>query len=340
MMQTPIPVAGKKPGSPIPGLIWKIMLRILPPLLAGGLCYELSRHGGLPAIYHTLQAAWRAANPAWLLVAAALMPLNWWAETQKWRPFVQRFEPLSRARALGAVWAGVAVSLCTPNRVGEYGGRILFVRPEHRWQAVVANLVGNMAQALVLATAGAAGAIWLAWRLDWAGPAALRLLTAGIAAGVAAGWFAYFHLRGVVALARRLPLVHRLKRFVKDGVSALCHYGSGALRFVAIWAVLRYLVYATQYFLLLRFFGVEIGLLDGFAGISTLFLLQTGLPLPPATGLLARGNLAVGLWAQFGGGAAESLAATFSLWIINLIFPAFLGTFFMFYVKTTKITRV
>lgn len=339
-MQEKIFAAAGKAQRTIPDWTRKTLAGVLPVLLAGALCYELTRQNELAEIWHTLLATCGHSNMLWLLAAGALMPFNWWAETQKWLPFVRCYEPMSGWRALGAIWAGVAVSLCTPNRVGEYGGRILFVRPGNRWQAVVATLVGNIAQALVLATAGAIGATWLAWRLDWADPCSVGLLAAAATAGSIVPWFCYFNLRRAIAFARRLPLVNRFKHVVKDGVRAVRGFERRELHFVAAWALLRYIVYTTQYFLLLRFFGIEMSLSDGLAGISTLFLLQTGLPLPPVTGLLARGNLAVGLWAQFGGGAAESLAATFSLWIINLILPAFLGTFFIFYVKTTKSARV
>ena len=66
----------------------------------------------------------------WLLLAVLLMPFNWALETEKWRQLTSNFEPISFGKAYKAIFAGVLFSVFTPNRVGEYGGRILWVRPE------------------------------------------------------------------------------------------------------------------------------------------------------------------------------------------------------------------
>ncbi len=330
-------VSGFLPRISLRGLLANVLL---PLALAGMLVYELSREETLSQVNRIFSYTLQAENPLWLLAAVVLMPLNWWTEMQKWHRFVRRFEPMSPARAWRAVLAGVAVSLFTPNRVGEYGGRILFVRPEHRWLAASANLAGNIAQAAVLVSGGALGGIWLTERLQLIGGSATKGLAALALAGTATVWLMYFHLPQAVASMCRLPFVKRLKRLVNAAAEACAHFSRRELGGLALWAGLRYAIYSTQYFLLLHFFGVKTGILDGFAGISVLFLIQTGLPLPPLTGLLARGNLAVGLWGLFGASAADSLAATFSLWIINLILPAFFGTFFLLYVKTTKDSHV
>lgn len=312
----------------------------LPLALAGMLVYELSREETLSQLGSVMSSSWSAEHPLWLLAAVALMPLNWWSEMKKWHRFVCRLEPMPQLRACKAVLAGVAVSLFTPNRVGEYGGRILFVRPENRWLAAAANVAGNIAQAAVLITFGSLGLVGLAGRLHFTEGKGTAVFSALALAGTAVVWVLYFHLPQAVALLCRWPLVKRIKRLVNVDSGAWAHFNRRELAELAAWGLLRYAIYSTQYFLLLQFFGVKTGILEGFAGISVLFLVQTGLPLPPLTGLLARGNLAVGLWSLFGANAADSLAATFSLWIINLILPAFFGTFFLFYVKTTKDSHV
>ena len=74
----------------------------------------------------------------------------------------------------------------------------------------------------------------------------------------------------------------------------------------------------------------------GYAGIATIYLLQTIVPLPAIAGLLVRGSLAVFVWSSFGANEISSLAASFVLWIINLILPALIGTFSLFSVNITK----
>lgn len=331
----------------LPGIAWKkiypgrafFVHRLLPAALALGLFYELATQASgevfLSILSPTSSRSW------WLLSAAlALMPVNWWAEVCKWRSLIVRTEPMSFSRAWQAVLAGVAVSLFTPNRVGEYGGRVLFVQPENRWFAAGATVLGNFAQALVLVSGGTAGLLWLSRRLDWPGAAWHNQIALIAFGGLFLLWLLYFSLPRLPARLHRYGFVKRLKQLVKADMQHWPKVSCTDLARQAAWAFFRCLTYSVQYYLLLLYFDVPVGFLDGFSGIFLLFLLQTGLPLPPLSGFLTRGNLAVALWGQFGAGAAESLAATFGLWIINLILPAFFGTFFLFYVRKAKDSSV
>ncbi len=304
-------------------------------LLAIILYIELTAKGNLPEIWAIFWRQLCTANLGWLLLVLALMPLNWLAETRKWRQFVCRYEPMSQWKALRAVLAGVAVSLFTPNRVGEYGGRILFVRPENQWKSVIVNLVGNFAQFMVLLSAGALGAGWMMGRYWHLEPLYIQVFVLLAVIGLGLMFLIYFNIKAVIPIARKIPVLHHVKRFVKD-LRVLEQFNRNELSSILKWALIRYCIYATQYFFLLQFFDIKTTFIDGYAGISTIFLLQTSIPLPPVTGLVARGNLAVQVWSQVGANEVSSLAATFALWIINLILPALVGTFSLLYVNIAK----
>lgn len=313
-------------------LVLKVLLLLL---LSGLLYFELTVRDDLPKIWLVFYRQLQGANIIWLLLTLVLMPLNWLAETQKWRPFVNRFEPLSQWKALRAVLAGVAVSLFTPNRVGEYGGRILYIRPENRWKAVIVNLVGNFAQFIVLLSAGTAGAIWMMSLYGHLELLYVQAFAFVASIGLVMVFLIYFNIKYVIPIARKIPLLHRIKPFVKN-LRVLEHFKRRELLFILKWATVRYSIFASQYLLLLKFFDIKTSIISGYAGISAIFLIQTSLPLPPVTGLIARGNLAVQVWGQVGANEVSSLAATFVLWIINLILPALVGTFSLLYVNIAK----
>lgn len=304
-------------------------------LLATALWSDLAAKDDLGTIWKAFWLHLQGAHWAWVAATLALMPLNWLAETQKWHSFMQRYEPLSLRKALLAVWVGVSFSLFTPNRIGEYGGRMLLVRPENRWKAVLFNIVGNYSQYLVLLTAGLWGLVWFAPRLWPAPPEWLPVLT-WLALPLLAFLYAlYFALGQVPHLLDRLPWLSRWRR-AREELAVLQDLNIRELLELLAWAFVRYGIYCTQYFFLLHFFGITPGITAAYAGIALIFLIQTSLPLPPLAGLLARGNLALQVWSVFGANAAGSLAATFTLWIINLILPALIGTFSLFYVQSTK----
>jgi hypothetical protein len=312
--------------------LFKVLVALLPAVV---LYFELQGKNNLRDIAAAFLQQMDSAKLWWLCGAILLIPFNWLAEVQKWRPFVARYERFSQQQALKAVLAGASFALFTPNRVGEYGGRMLFVSPENQWKAVIANGVGSISQYLVLLTGGVIGGLWFgAQVLGWS----VLLQTATLASAIlllSALYYFYFNIRLVVPLARRIPLLQRLKPYVRD-VQMLERFSRRDLVQVLAWSALRYAVYSTQYFLLLQFFGIKTGITAGYAGVATIYLLQTVVPLPAIAGLLVRGSLAIFVWSHFGANDISSLAATFVLWIINLILPALIGTFSLISVNITK----
>lgn len=321
------------PGS-LPAIGFPLRM-VMAAALLGLLVFELRSGEDLSVTTEVLLRQLGTANPFWLMATVLLMPFNWLAETYKWRQFLGRHERMSLVRALQAVWAGVAISLFTPNRVGEYGGRLFFVKAENRWRAVAANLVGNFSQYLVLLTAGSAGFFLFAQQQLEVGKSWLGLYLMIALPGLALIHLFYFNLQASATKASRWRLLSSGKRFVKMiGLAGL--FPRKELARLLAWAWLRYAIYAAQYFLLLQFCGIPVSLGEGFVGISTLFLLQTSIPLPPLTGLAVRGNLSIWMWQQFGASAVNSLAATYMLWIINLILPAFFGAFSIFFAQKAE----
>ncbi len=311
---------------------FKILAVLLPAVV---IYYELSGKNNLGELLNLFFQQLASAETGWLCAAILLIPVNWSAEVQKWRPFVAQHEPMSHWKATQAILAGSSFALFTPNRVGEYAGRILFVRPENQWKALFANAVGSLSQYLTLLTGGAIGSLWLAaellnWNTQWQ-----TAFTACAILLLAALCYFYFNIGLIVPLAQRLPFLRRLDSYVRN-VHFLEKISRAELANVLAWSAFRYAVYATQYFLLLQFFGIKTGITASYAGIATIFLFQTIIPLPALAGLLVRGSLAVFVWAHFGANDLSSLAATFVLWIINLILPALIGIFSLTSVNITK----
>ncbi len=264
----------------------------------------------------------------WLVVALVLVPFNWWSETQKWLPLIRKVMPISFWRAFRAVMAGVTFSLFTPNRVGEYGGRILFVPAQHRLKAVWATIVGSIAQQLVLLGCGLLGLAYFLFEY-WAVEVVLVRVMLGLGVLLlSALLLAFLNLELLVPLLRKISWLHRFEG-VKKSAQIIRQYRRKELWQTLRWALLRYLIYSFQYYALLRFFGIEADLWRGFACIATVFLLQTSVPLPPIIGLMARGELALKIWGVFHADPVLILAATFVLWVINLVLPASVGLVFL-----------
>lgn len=268
-------------------------------------------------------------QPLWyLILVVLLMPINWMFETKKWNILIRNFEKLSFGKSLAAILAGVTFSIFTPNRVGEYGGRVLFVKPENNWKAVVATLVGSYSQLLAILGFGVLGfGVFMSLYLELDQIISRGIIFLSIAL-ISIMLFCFYNINLVIPLAKKIPYAYRFKKIVKD-VNVLRSYNRTILNQALLYAALRYLVYTFQYLLILRYFGIEVSMIEGLSGIATIYLFQTSIPLPPLMGLVARGELAILIWSNFSANEISILAATFILWIINIIIPALIGTIFI-----------
>ncbi len=267
-----------------------------------------------------------------LALAVLLMPANWLVETQKWRILLKKVEHLTLWTAFTGVMAGVTLSVFTPNRVGEYGGRVLLVKPENRWRSVVATLVGSFAQLSTLLSFGLVGMMYFvaAYRgitgYAWGGMLFIAILLILLLK------FCYYNVDLAIPIVRRIPY---LKRGVRH-LELLKLYTSTELTHALGLAVVRYMVYSLQYYCLLQFFNIEVPVFQGFMCIAFIFLVQTSIPLPALWGLLIRGKLALDVWGIFSPNEIAILASTFSLWFVNLILPALLGMIFITRINVSK----
>jgi len=263
-----------------------------------------------------------------ILFVCLLMPLNWLLETKKWLSLLRNIQPIRLRKALKAVMAGVTFSLFTPNRIGEYGGRLLLVEEDKRFLAVIATMIGSFSQWIVLIVGGWWGLVTIGY-LGIIPMRPLLLLTL-VMVGIGLTFLlltAYYNLNKVAHLLLRFRWTRSWGKTLQQTIFQ--HYSSQILHQALFYSFLRYATYSFQYLLLLYFFGFEGQWFVLLLGIAVVYLLQTGIPLPPSTGLLARGNIALLIFGYLSGSATAVLSATFCLWIINVVLPATLGAIFI-----------
>jgi hypothetical protein len=97
-----------------------------------------------------------------IILIFALMFVNWSLEAIKWKYLIRKTEQISLLKSLAAVWSGVTVGTITPNRIGEFAGRIMFLKPENRKLATTQTLYGDLAQFITTIIFGIIG-ISLFW---------------------------------------------------------------------------------------------------------------------------------------------------------------------------------
>ncbi len=305
---------------------------VLLSLLGWALYVQIVARENVSAIWTTFSEELQNGNINLLILAFLLMPVNWSLETIKWQKLVHHIEVVPFWRAFKGIMAGVTLSIFTPNRVGEYGGRILVVKPENKISTVVASLVGSFSQLTTLLVLGLAGLTYFLYQVIQ--PDQLVMFGTSVSAILLAIMLVFFYLNVelVIPICKKIPYV---RRFVKHMV-VLQHYDTKTLFNVLLLSTGRYLVYSLQYYLILQFFGIELSLLLGLASIALIFFVQTSVPLPPIYGLAVRGNVALTVWGYFTANTLGILSSTFGLWLINVILPALVGMVFISSVNIMK----
>ena len=90
----------------------------------------------------------KSKSPFPLFAVLLLMILNWLVESVKWKYLISKLETVSIWLSIKAIFLGVTVSVFTPNRVGEFGGRIFCLKKADHIKAVLCTMLGNLSQLL------------------------------------------------------------------------------------------------------------------------------------------------------------------------------------------------
>ncbi len=275
-------------------------------------------------------------SSGWLGISLAvlLLPVNWGLEALKWQFLSQKIEKVSFAQAFKAVLVGLTFGFVTPNRVGDYAGRILTMRQPNRTDAVGAIFLGRLCQLYATVLVGSAGLAYFMYRfyVPLASPVGISVAVAFILLN---GWALslLFSFHWAVELLKRIPYLRRWVHFVE----VIGQYNAQELRYVLAVSGWRYLVFLVQFMALLWAFGISLPLEQYVWGVSATFLLKS---LAPSINALAdigmRELSAIHFFGLLGQDPLLVLGASLSLWAINIALPSVLGLVFVLPLKLSR----
>ena len=291
----------------------------------------------MATIKYQLQKGLEGSNWIYLVGCVLLMPINWLIESVKWRMLILPWKNLTKIDAMKAIYAGISVGLVTPARIGEYGGRLLLIDGEDRIKSIPATLISSIAQNISNIIGGYIGALIFCYcyfsfnRYVYIVGSILGLLVIIMLCAL------FFNISKL-----KLDGLNRwwLGKLLNKQAHIISQYDRPILKRVLTLSYLRYLIYCTQYVLILDFLGLELSLLAAFSGVAVIYLFQSGIPLPPILSVIARGELAIVIWSLFTANVGGILVATFGLWVINLVFPALLGLLIILNVNFLKSSQI
>ena len=270
-----------------------------------------------------------------VFVVIFMMLLNWFLEALKWRFLIAKIEKVSIKRSLRAIFSGITVSAFTPNRVGEYGGRVFCLDKADRIQAVLITVIGSMAQLLITIIFGSIGLLFLPLykadiflflgEVSYAYPALVVIISL-------INVFLVFLFLNVSIFTNVFAKISFLKKFRKYN-EVFSFYSFKELLIVLAYSAARYVVFTTQFFILLQLFDVQILYADAIILIMSMLFVISVIPTIAITEIGVRGSVALFLFGLVSANTVGILSATFVLWIINLLIPSLIGVVFIFTLK-------
>lgn len=271
-------------------------------------------------------AATTEGHGMFLLLVVLLMIANWTTEALKWKFMMRKIETVPLGRSLQAVFSGLTVSFFTPNRVGEYAGRVFHLEMADRIEATLITVIENYSQLLVTLVAGSLALIvflhgyilmpvWL-----WIGSSVVLVLFSFSCVLV------YLNVAVLESVFRRLRVPASWNKYI----AVFAYYSSGDILRLLVLAGLRYLIFTTQFFILLAFFGVGISFCSSLLFSALTFYVMAVVPTIAWTELGVRGAVATYFFSKVTDDALNILNASVTLWMINLVIPALIGCVFVF----------
>jgi MFS family permease len=242
------------------------------------------------------------------------------------------------------VLSGVSISSFTPNRIGEYFGRVYILDKASHVEGILITILGSMSQLLVTIISGTIALILFipGFLIEYTAPLSYLyqgIILLAVVFDVLLLLF-YFNVPILATLRDKLlkgKQMEKIRRFFevfsKFSFRDLCR--------VIMLSFFRYLVFTGQYYLLLKIFSVPVPFFEAIVMISLIFLVISVIPTIFLTELGVRDSVAIflfGIYFSRTGMMNDEirmgiLTASTVLWLINLAFPAMLGTFFVLRLK-------
>ncbi|MDO9256640.1 MAG: lysylphosphatidylglycerol synthase domain-containing protein [Bacteroidales bacterium] len=271
-----------------------------------------------------------------------LMVINWGIESQKWRLLISQAEKVSFVTSYEAVLGGLAVSIFTPNRVGEFLGRVFILKKTDPLKAILLTIVGSFSQLLVTVVFGTVAYLFFApgylstlmYDSTW-------LVTGFSFTLVTMSIFSVFVFFNISALHRISILIpEQYSKRIRSSIDAMADCPKPLLLKTVSLSALRYLVFSTQFYLATVIMGLNFTAVQCIMVIPVVYLVLAAIPTVALTELGVRGSVSVFLFGLMAGSGVLDTEASLAvvsastlIWLLNIAVPSLAGVLVIFRLK-------
>ncbi|GLU53598.1 lysylphosphatidylglycerol synthase domain-containing protein [Dyadobacter frigoris] len=258
-----------------------------------------------------------------------LVPVNWALESLKWQRLARKAVPVTFLEAFRGTLTGLAIGVAAPAQLGDTIGRVASLRSHDRLKAIGAALVSNGIQFYVSIIGGGTGLLYVGEKLG------LDPVTRSVLNGLLI--LLILLAAAIVSFRRKLTEWKTEKVFLTKLLSyfqIIGQYSAADLIVATTYGLLRYAVFLSQFVLVLSLFDFGLTYTNLSACAALIFLAKTLIPAVNVLGDLGlREFTALFVFKQYNLPAEQIIAATFLVWIINVLGPILIGIFLLWKYK-------
>jgi hypothetical protein len=262
-------------------------------------------------------------------LVVVLMAANWTLEALKWKYLTRNLAQITLWQAVEGVFCGLTWAVITPNRFGEYGGRVMYLPPRRRIHGIFAMAVGAFGQNVITNVLGFIAMAWFAYTFlnlnQW-------MLTGAIVfscTSIAFFLILYFNIKWLVWLLDRIPFLSKFHRFFE----IMGRFRFSELATIMYFCLGRFFIFSFQYYLVIHLLIPQLPMYEVFLMVFIVFFIQSALPSLDILDIAVRSAAATAVFGYVTDEKMAVMAAFASIWLINLIFPAIIGSIFTLNIK-------
>jgi hypothetical protein len=244
------------------------------------------------------------------LVLLLLMIFNFLIESIKWRLVISSNNSISILNSVKGVLVGQTFAFFTPNRIGEYAGRMLYLEEGKKLMGVSQLAWTSYAQLLV------------------------TIIIGSIALALNFGYYNWMNGNLLIVVSIALPIIIVLSL----GLFFYKYEWKGKLQFLNILQIdtriklylltlsfFRYFIFLLQYAWVAYKLQMQIDFISISLSVAILFLFLSILPTISITELVVRGQLLLLILAPFCHNKMMIISLSSLIWSVNFLLPSIIG---------------
>lgn len=332
-----IGIESSEQSSALKRVVGFLLKVLISSLAIGFIAYKLSQRQDDLALFldHLVTLSFTEIIVKFVIPAFVLMTINWWLEVIKWKKLLDTNIEISWRTAIKAVLSGTTIGVFSPNRMGEFVGRVLALKPEQRIKGSLLSAVNGLSQSLATFTFGVFGLLILVEQfavipLGFVGTKVLQLT---LVITVVLAFVLYLRTNMLV----KIPLLWNALGKYRQYFEVFTAVDARLLKQLYNLSMVRFLTFILQYVVVFSLLLPSPDLLQVLVGSVLTLFSSTLVPFLPIPDILIRESMALSYFELYDFEPIVVSAVVLIVWLINVALPALIGTTALFTYRIFKV---